>query len=135
MNNMLAEKFTQKRYQYYKVEKHFLCNDCGLYDARFTFMSFTDDTVSFQFSCDGCGHTWERLMTYRRLLKLYVDYMRAEKKEDLENFHYYELFRLGLDFRQVFQFEHEREWFANWLDRLRRDTTGIRFFWRQLWTS
>ena len=72
-------------------------------------------------------------MVYHKFLKLYVNYMKAEKKEDLENYHYYELFSLGLDYKTVFEHEHERERFGLWLDRLRRDTnSGIKLFWRKL---
>jgi len=130
-----AEKFIKKDFNHYKMQNNIWCKDCDTQEAHFTYMRMNPDFIYFQYNCAGCGNTWELSLPYKKFRKLYLDYMDAQKKTDVELYKLWEQFRLGLYYREVFKHEQDRNDFGGMCEKLGLDTTGLQKFWRKVWTS
>jgi hypothetical protein len=127
------EPFIKKDFAYYKLQNNIWCKDCDAQEAHLTRLRMNPDFIYWQYNCSGCGNTWELSLPYKRLRKLYVDYMDAEKKTDIEHYQLWQQFRLGMYYREVFKHEQDRNDFGNMLEALRLDTTTgiLRKLWRK----
>ena len=116
----------KSNYRYYKQEKHFYCKHCNSKNSKFTFLKFKDDKIFWQFNCERCGESFEYFLPYLKFKKLYLDYKRSNYKPLVKYFYLWQIFRLGLYYREVFKHEKDRDDFGICLTRLTRDSTGVR---------
>lgn len=127
---MKIPEYIKSDYAYYKQQNHFVCNRCNSYAAKFTYLKIHNgDMIAWRLNCQNCGEDFEYTLPYLGLIKLYLDYKNAENPVDIKHYQLWQMFRLGLWYREVFKHEIDRNDFGSIVGRLHRDTTGIKKYW------
>ena len=123
---MKIPRYIREDYHYYKQSKNFKCKNCKQYFVNFTYMSFQGDQILYHSNCAGCGEDYAMALTYKILRKIYFGVTKSKNPTDVKLKDFWNIFRLGVWYKEVFKHEKEKVKFDRLLVRLNKETSGWR---------
>ncbi len=132
MNEEIPEHI-KSSYTYYKQQYQVYCQNCKEKNAKFVSIRIKKhDLICWIFNCTECGEDFEITLPYKKLRSIAVQYFYKKDKETIRLFELWEMWKLGMFYRQVFKHPQDATNYNKILIRLKKETAGWRRYWMMI---